>query len=119
MDYSPREVAAAAAVTPEVLDYWTRTRLVTLDDGHGYSARSMSLALVLSEAARLGASGRELAAIVEALPGPPAEWPDSLWLDSHGSVHGEDEAPAAIVLHVRRVLAAAGPAMFAALNDAA
>jgi hypothetical protein len=118
VDYTPKEVMAAAGVTPNVLDYWSRTRLVTADDGGRYQPRSVSLAIVLAEASRLGAAGRDLAAIAVALSGPVDAWPEHLWLDSRGIVHPVDEAAAALVLHVRRVLAHAGGPLLAAFDAA-
>jgi hypothetical protein len=114
--FTAREVRVTAGLTPEALDYWTRTALI-VPDGGLYSARSLSLAVVLAEASRLGAPGITLARIAARLTGEPHEWPD-LWITSHGEVHFDDDAPASIVLHTRRVLAHAAPMLHHALSAA-
>ncbi len=116
--FTAREVRATAGVTHEVLDYWSRTALVVPEPGGGYSSRSMSVAIVLSEASRLGAAGPDLALIAARLTGSLAAWPDDVYLTSRGEVRLTDDAPAAIVIHVRRVLAHAGPMLHHALSAA-
>lgn len=116
--FTERELRAAAGVTPEVLDYWRRTALVTPDGLGGYSARSVSVAVVFAEASRLGAAGPTLAKLAVVLAGPVKDWPSDVWVTSHGDVRLSDDAPASIVLHVRRVLVAAGPMLYHALSAA-
>lgn len=116
--YSARELRAAAGVSAEVLDYWNRTQLVAPRGPDAYDARSVSLAVVIAHAARLGASGPTLARLAYRLEGPTVKWPEHLWLTSNGDVHDDDDAPASIVLHVRRCLASAGPMLAHAMAAA-
>ena len=116
--YSPRELCAAAGVSSQVLDYWARTALVVPEPEGGYSSRSVSLAVVLGRASALGAAGPALARIAARLSGPTTGWPDDLWLSERGEVSVSDDAAAAIVLHVRRVLASAGTLLMHALSAA-
>lgn len=116
--YSARELRATAGVSPEVLDYWTRTALVVPDGPGTYSARSMSLAIVLAAAARAGAPGPALARLTARLDGPVGKWPEHLWVTPNGDVHDEDDAPTSIVVHVRLCLASAGRMLAHALSAA-
>ena len=114
--YSTREVGTAAGVSAELLDYWHRVALVQHDGRGSYDARSTSLAIVLGEASRLGAASTDLAVVASVLAAPVDEWPDSLWITARGDVLVNDSAPAAIVIHPRRVLARAGLSLLAALK---
>lgn len=100
-----------------MLDYWNRTALVVSEPNGAFSARSLSLAVVLGRAARLGAAGPVLAQIAGRLTGPVADWPEDLWL-TELDVHDSDVAAASIVIHVHRALAQAGPMLLHALSAA-
>lgn len=115
--YSADEVAKAANVRPPVLAYWQRIELLTPTGAAGsYTAHEIAVAIVLGEAAHIGAPAPILTVIAAALSADAAEWPDVLVVDSAGRTSTDhDDLLAGWSVRPRRVLAAAGPQLMVAL----
>lgn len=113
--YSRQQLCAAADVDSTVMDYWCKKGLLCPSGpARSYTAREMSIGLVLAKAAHLGAPGSALANLVEALDGPPHSWPSVLHVLADGQVT-VDEVDACWLVRPRQVLVHAGPNMLLAL----
>lgn len=115
--YRPTQLMHAADVGKPVLDYWHKTGLLSPSGPDGtFTAREMSLGLVLAKAAHHGAPNSILARIVASLEGPPSTWPDQLYVDADGHVATDDvDTDVAWIIRPRRLLVHAGPQMLLAL----